>query len=198
MINEKKTIIPPRLLALFNSIGELTQEARFDVEQLLEHKVLEKKKFILTQGQTSRYIYFIDKGLVRSFYIDDGKEVTGWFMAENDVIISVKSFFMQLPSEEYLQALEDLSLYFISYDNLQLLYKKHSCFATIGRRLTEFYYIKSEERLQNIRKKDAFERYKFLLSYHPTIFQRVSNRIISSYLTITEETLSRLRAKKLT
>lgn len=192
------SIIPPHLTALFNSIGEMTHEAKIDVERFLEHKVFKKKEIILTPGQICRYIYFIDKGMARSFYQDDGKEVTSWFMAENDVIISVKSFFRQESSDEYIQALEELSLYFISYENLQFLYEKHPSFATIGRRLTEFYYIKSEERLQNIRKKDAFDRYLFLLSNHQDIVQRVSSRIISSYLNIAEETLSRLRARNLT
>jgi CRP-like cAMP-binding protein len=197
-MNKNQSIIPPSLAALFKSIGELTPEAEADVELILENKIFSKKEIILRTGEICRHIYFIDTGMARSFYIDEGKEVTGWFMAENDVIISVKSFFLQAPSEENLQALEELSLYFISFENLQMLYAKHPSFSTIGRRLTEYYYIKSEERLQNIRKKDAFDRYKFLLSYHPGIFQRVSNRTISSYLNITEETLSRLRAKKLT
>ena len=199
MTNQRvDTLIPPTLLALFNAIGQLNPEAKQDIEKILQNQTFSKKDFILTQGQVCRHIYFIEHGLARSFYLDDGKEITSWFMIENDVIISVKSFFLEVPTEEYIQALEDTSLYFISFHDLMALYEVHPSFNTIGRRLTEIYYMKSEDRLQNIRKKDAFERYKFLITQHPEIIQRVSSRIISSYLGITEETLSRLRAKKLT
>lgn len=199
MTNQRvNTLIPPTLLALFNAIGKLTPEAKEDIEKILQNQTFSKKDFILTQGQACRHIYFIEHGLARSFYLDDGKEITSWFMIENDVIISVKSFFLEVPTEEYIQALEDTSLYYISFHDLMALYEAHPSFNTIGRRLTEIYYMKSEDRLQNIRKKDVFERYKFLITQHPEIIQRVSSRIISSYLGITEETLSRLRAKKLT
>lgn len=188
-------LIPPTLVALFNVIGELSPEAKQDIGKILQHQTFSKKDFILTQGQICRHIYFIEYGLARSFYLDDGKEITSWFMMENDVIISVKSFFVQVPAAEYIQALEDTSLYYISFHDLMALYEAHPSFNTIGRRLIEIYYMKSEDRLQNIRKKDAFERYNFLITQHPEIRQRVSSRIISSYLGISEETISRLRER---
>jgi CRP-like cAMP-binding protein len=150
---------------------------------------------LLKEGQVANYIYFIERGLVRSYYLKDGNEVCSWFMKEGDVIISVNSFFNRIPSYEYLQAIEDTTVYFIHYDQLQNIYKKFIEFNIVGRILTEKYYQLSEERLFLMRRQKASERYNHLLEHHPEILQRVPRTYIASYLGITLETLSRINKK---
>ena len=117
-------------------------------------------------------------------------------MREGDVIISVESFFKQTESQEQIQALEDSSLYYISYDEMQFAFANFSDFNTIGRILTEKYYVLSEQRLYSLRMQRASERYLFLLNHFPQILLRVPLKYIASYLGITEETLSRIRSMK--
>lgn len=74
-----------------------------------------------------------------------------------------------------------------------MLLNKHTCFLRVYLALIEQYYILSEKRATNLRKRDALDRYKFLLEYHPGILQRVPLKLIASYLCITQETLSRIR-----
>jgi len=66
--------------------------------QNLESKMLKKKEMLLEKGRICKNIFFIEKGLIRCFYLLNEKEVSSWFMKEGDVIISVESFFKQLPS----------------------------------------------------------------------------------------------------
>ena len=61
---------------------------------------------------------------MRSYYINHDKEITGWFMKENDIIISVNSFFKREPSYEYIQTIEESILHYIHYDELQNIYKR--------------------------------------------------------------------------
>jgi CRP-like cAMP-binding protein len=68
---------------------------------------------VLKEGQVCDNIYFIEQGYLRSFYLKDGKEITAWFMKENDVIVSVNSFFKREPSYEYIQAIEDSILHYV-------------------------------------------------------------------------------------
>jgi len=193
----KKTNIPNALLAIFNNIMPLEESLIVEIGEIIEYKTLKKRELLLKEGQTSKHIYFIEKGLIRSFYTDIDTEITTWFMKENDLIISVKSFFMQLPSVESLEAIEDCELYYISYQSLHMLYTKYQSFNTIGRILTQHYYMLSEERLLNLRKKAAISRYKHLLQYHPQIIARSPLKFIASYLGIEMETLSRLKAKRI-
>jgi CRP-like cAMP-binding protein len=189
--------IPQSLLVLFNSIEPLSHEIESEIASLLQHKVVQKKELLLRAGQICKHIYFIEKGLLRSYYFEDDNEVTTWFMKENDLIISVKSFFLQTESVENIEAIEEVSLHYISFDALMKLYNKHHSFCTIGRVLTQHYYIKSEERLLNIHKKEALAKYHYLLQQHPDIISRSPLKHIASYLGITIETLSRLRAKRI-
>ncbi len=117
-------------------------------------------------------------------------------MKEGDVIISVESFFNQIPSHENIQALEDSILYYIEYNELQFLYHEHPEFNFVGRKLVEKYYQLSEKRLLSLRMQKAAQRYSFVMDNFPQIIQRVPSKYIASYLGITEETLSRIRGMK--
>lgn len=184
------------LLFFLNSIHPLNKDTRNFLISKLQFVEISKKSFLLKEGNVCREIYFVSKGLLRCFYIKHDKEISSWFMREGDVIISVESFFKQTESQEQIQALEDSSLYYISYDEMQFAFANFSDFNTIGRILTEKYYVLSEQRLYSLRMRRASERYLFLLNHFPQILLRVPLKYIASYLGITEETLSRIRSMK--
>lgn len=190
-------MLPESLQKVFLSIYPLETEVLTEIIQHLEIKELKKKELLLKQKQVCKHIYFVEKGFLRSFYTEGKTEVTTWFMKENDFIISVQSFFEQKASMESIEAIEDCLLYYISYDNLLYLYQKFHSFALVGLILTQHYYMQSEDRLFNIRKKDVFERYKYLLATHPEIILRCPLKHIASFLGITLETLSRLRGRRI-
>lgn len=183
------------LIAFLNSIHPLSEKLR---DYLLDHlklKEITKKEYLLKAGRRCEHIYFIQSGLVRCFYMNRSVEVSSWFMKEGDVIISVESFFQQKPSYEYLQALEDSVLYYISYQELQFIYREFPEFNFIGRILTEKYYALSEQRLYSIRMKTGPERYKFLMDNFPELILRVPSKFLASYLGITEVWLSKIRGR---
>ncbi len=184
------------LLTFLNTIHPLTDELKKFLITHLHILEVRKKKFILKHGHICSNIYFIQKGLVRCFYEKGDKEISSWFMNEGDVIISVQSFFNQSISYESIQALEDSILHYISYRDLQYSYENFPEFNFIGRVLTEKYYKLSEERLYAIRMKRAAEKYHNLLLDFPQLLQRIPLKYIASYLGLTEETLSRIRAQK--
>jgi CRP-like cAMP-binding protein len=116
-------------------------------------------------------------------------------MKEGDVIISVESFYNQKPSYESIQALEDSTLFYITYNELQTIYQEYPEFNFIGRFLTEKYYCLSEQRLYSIRMQRSQERYDYLMEHHPELILRVQAKHLSTYLGITEVTMSRLKAR---
>jgi len=182
-----------QLLNFFNSIHPLSDELKTQLSFYLKTQEFKAKRHLLKEGEICNYIYFIEKGLARSYYVKDAEEICSWFMKEGDVVISVDSFYNKKPSNERIQAIEDTVVHFIHYDELQLLYKRFIEFNIIGRLLTEKYYQLSEERLFSMRKQKAVERYDYLFLHHEEIVKRVPRKYIASYLGITDETLSRIK-----
>jgi CRP-like cAMP-binding protein len=184
LMNAIKSIAP---------VSDLLESRLFEYLQVKEFK---KKSHLLRDGQTANYIYFIEQGLVKSFYIKDGKEVNSWFMKENDFIVAVNSFFTRTASYEFIEAIEDTTVYLLSYNHLQSLYKEFIEFNKIGRIVTEKYYVLSEQRQFALRKQKAEERLAIFLETQPELAQRISRTDIASYLGISLETLSRISLRK--
>jgi CRP-like cAMP-binding protein len=185
-----------KLLLFLNTIYPLSSGLIEHLQGILKIKELPKKGYLLKQGVICTNISFIEKGLLRCFYEKDDKEVCSWFMKEGDVIISVESFFKQSISYENIQALEECVLHYINYNELQYTFHHFPEFNFIGRVLTEKYYTLSEQRLYSIRMQRAQERYQYLVDHFPELILRVPSKYIASYLSITEETLSRIRSRK--
>lgn len=185
----------PGLYTLFNSVYPLPESFWKELNDSVEERDLAKKSILLKIGSVCNEIHFLVSGLARAYYIKDDEEVTSWFMKENDVIISVQSFFRQTPSAECIELLEASRVISLHYDLLQKLYKKYPEFNFVGRVLTEHYYVLSEERAQSLRMQTAKERYEILMATHPGILLRAPLKYVASYLGMKPETLSRMRAQ---
>lgn len=154
--------------------------------------------FLLKEGKTCEDIWFIEKGLVRHFYIDDkGRERNTWFSAENSITTEITSLLNKLPSNESIQLLENAIIYKLKYSDITELLNKHHQFCIWYIKIIEHFHFKqTDRRINELQFLDATERYNELLLHNPTFIQRISLGNIASYLNITQETLSRIRAKR--
>jgi CRP/FNR family transcriptional regulator, anaerobic regulatory protein len=180
-----------------NSIHPLSAGLLQQLHQLLKEVHLKKKEVYLREGAVSDKISFVINGLLRSYTLDkEGNETTCWFMKEGDITISVKSFFERTPSSEFIEAIEPCTLLYITYDELEMLYKNYPEFNIVGRIVVQKYYVLSEERLAGIRNLKSDDRYAFLLKTLPEIIQRAPVKYIASYLDLTSRSINRLKAKR--
>jgi CRP-like cAMP-binding protein len=185
------------LLQTLNLIRPLSGKLQERLAESLKEEHFPKKHLLLKQGDTCRRIYFIVEGLARAFYFTSSeKECTAWFMRQGDVMISVYSFFTQQPSPENVELLEDSTLQYISWGQLQGIYADFPEFNYHGRVVTEKYYMESERRAILLRNGTALDRYNLLLKMHPDIIQRVPLWMIASHLNVSHEALCRIRARK--
>ncbi|SER90098.1 cAMP-binding domain of CRP or a regulatory subunit of cAMP-dependent protein kinases [Pedobacter rhizosphaerae] len=169
---------------------------RIKEESLIE--TFERKKILLSPGETARRIYFIRSGFLRSYFIDeDGKECTTWFSGKGDLMTSASSFFSQQPANEYIEVLQDCKLQSLTWLELNAYYADFKEGNLLGRIIIQKYYILGEERAILLRTQRPEHKYDLLLKNHPQIEQQTTQQNIASYLGISRETLSRIRRKKL-
>lgn len=184
-----------QLLNHIQAYNKLSTEAISTLTDSFEEVVFSKNDFLLKEGQTCRYLYFIKNGAVRGYYFLDNKEVTYWFGFENDFVTSFHSFITGQASVENIQFVEGSILWRISKDKLNSLYNSHHEIERLVRIAYEKYYIRLEERFVNAQFKTATERYESLLQQSPHIPERMPLGYIASYLGISQETLSRIRGR---
>lgn len=158
-------------------------------------KTFKKGDFLLKQDQICRYSFQIEDGVARKYYLNDGKEITTELFFETDLAISFESYALQKPSREIIQAITDVRVSMIEYTAFENAKKKNQKLAELDLMLTEYYAIWLEDRLFQFHTLDATGRYKLLLKNHAQVIQNVPLTFISSYLGISLETLSRIRAK---
>lgn len=183
-----------QLFQVFSQMGTLSSTLKENIILNSEVVTVPKKHKLLIESEKCDTIYFIVKGAIRIFYLNkDGMETNTWFLFENELAISVYSFFASQPSLEYVETLEDCTLITLKKSKLDWLYQTFVEFNVIGRKLTEYYYIRNEAQANGLRMLSAKERYELLFKAQPQLFQRISLGHIASYLGISAETLSRIR-----
>ncbi|KAB7732824.1 hypothetical protein F5984_02420 [Rudanella paleaurantiibacter] len=95
------------LIHLIGRLHPVSDEFLQALTAQLKRIDLPKRSLLLSPGEVSSELYFLEAGLVRGYYLSDGKEFSTGFMAEGSFIISPLSFFTQTPSYEYLELLEE-------------------------------------------------------------------------------------------
>jgi CRP-like cAMP-binding protein len=159
-----------------------------------KEQTLRKGDFFVKEGKICRQIAFVNKGVLRTFYLNDkAEETTSCFCTENSLTTSYKSFILQQPSTLSIQALEETELLVIDYENLQKLYSTSIVWQNIGRAITEREYIVMEQYASVLNNETAKEKYLRLMKEQPTILKKANIEDIASYLGITRRTLSRIR-----
>ena len=156
---------------------------------------LKSGDYFLQHDKVCRKIAFIESGLIRLYYLNDGKEVTHCFCREHNITTSYRSLITQERSEIAIQAIQPTKLIVLSYQSLQELYEKDLFWQQVGRLAVENEYISTESHNRLIRDYSATERYLQVLENDETLLQRVPLNYLATYLQVTPETLSRIRKK---
>ena len=156
-------------------------------------KKLPKNHILLKEGQIAQNLYFIEQGVARSFYYHENKEVSSWFYKEGQLLTAWNSFYTRMAAFEYIELLEDSTLYALPYDSLQKLYEEHPSMQTFGRLMVEEQLSFLDSFYKGFNFMSAKEKYDLLIDYFPDITLRINLGYIASFLGISQETLSRIR-----
>lgn len=161
-----------------------------------KHKTVKKNAVLLSEGETCKYLYFVNSGCIRTYYITkQGHEKTRYIAFDNSFVTSISSFISQQQSFEFVEALENSELYAISHKDFYQLVSDIPQWANFYRTFLEMAYLFQNKKIENLVTLSAKQRYDKLITETPLYIQRLSNKILSSYLDMSPETLSRLKSK---
>jgi CRP-like cAMP-binding protein len=163
---------------------------------ILEFKTLKKKEVLLQEGEVCRYDYFVTKGCLRCFNIDEsGTERIAMFAIEDWWISDLYSLLTQTPARLTIDALEDSEMLLISKQNMETLYERVPKFERLFRILLQKAYVALELRIVQSLSNTAEERFEAFNTKYPGLFNRITQKHVAAYLGITPEFLSMLRKK---
>jgi len=179
---------------VFQSIQVLPQEELEQLDALITVRKLKKGELLLMENQVCNEIYFIKKGILRSYFFNhQGDEITNCFAFENEFMASFSSFITQNAAEENIQALADTELQVLSRESLEKLYTLGNHWQEIGRKLTEMEYVTLQKRMISFQKLSGTQRYEELYQNHKKYLQLIPLQYLASYLGVTPRHLSRIR-----
>jgi CRP-like cAMP-binding protein len=183
------------LVDAMNFVGDIPEEELRKALKRTRSITIKEGSYFLQAGEVPRRIGFLKSGLMRLFYVDlSGNEVNKHFCLENTLAISYSAFLQQTGSKFFVQALEDSELRTIDYETYHELLGSHICWQIAAKKLAEMVFILKEKREAELLLNNAQERYQQFLVDYPNLERRIAQYHIASYLNITPESLSRIRA----
>ncbi len=167
-------------------------------EQLLaqmERLTYRKGEHIVREGERNSSLYLVAQGIWRGHYLRDGVDISLWFASEGDTLFSSWSYVANRPSLTSIEAMSDSTVFRISKQKMETFFASSIAFANIGRIIFERQFLDMENWMINGGAAQAKQRYLALLEQNPELLQHVPLKHIASYLMITPQSLSRIRAE---
>ncbi len=189
-MNANRTIVQ----RLSEIVSPLSDNAVDKLASILIRTDLKKNEVLLREGEISDQMYFVESGLIRQFYYKNGKDLTEHFAAENNIFINIESYLLHEPTYLLIEAIEPTVLYGIPYEPVMKLMEDYPDIAVLYRRYMELILIGIQRKIDSFRFETANERYHRLMRERPEIVKRAPLVHIASYLLMSPETLSRVRA----
>lgn len=182
------------VLSAIDRYYKLSEQSKELLIQKLEPIRLKKDDFLLYEYDQSPYLYFIEKGAIKTHYIDsNGNKKVVWFGFEGDICFSICSYFEIEYISETIELIEDSLFYRIKLEQVKELYSSYCDWANWGRCFIEKSFVDIIREIDEHKAQKAKDKYLELIHAKPKIKARVPLKDIASYLGVSPVTISRLR-----
>lgn len=179
---------------LARKYSTMTHDELDILENIIVPMKFAKGQMILRKGEVCKNIYYIEKGLVRQYYFKKGNEVTEHMAVEGNIIMCIESLFKEEPSVLQVEALEPALIYALPKIRLEEVALHNVNIQILYRKILEESLILSQIHADLLRFETAQDRYLKMCKLSPQVTLRAKLVYIASYLQMTPETLSRVRA----
>ncbi len=173
---------------------QFNNDDEVNFQKYFQREFFKKNEFVLRTGEICQKIYFIKKGLLRTFHINqNGMEFTRLIAKENEFCTILLSFSEEIVSAANIQSLEETELYSISKSDFKEFMSKSDNAKTIYTKILEDFQNFQIQRLEFLTSYSPQDKVEIFLKDNRKLEQRVSDKIIATYLQITPETYSRCK-----
>lgn len=180
----------------FEKFIKLSENLKSELSKRIRPIVFQKGELVLDANNISKESYFINKGILRTYFIKDGKEISEYFSGIDEWVNSPKSFMQRKRDIYYIDAIENTEAYCIHVNDLVYLFDNFPEMERYARLSMGTVFGHFMERITSIRFTSAKERYSHFKEIYSNSYHRIPLGMVASYLGITQETLSRIRAEK--
>lgn len=162
----------------------------------MEKVTLKRHEFLLQHGKPCDHLYFIGTGLIRGYVLgEDGREKTLWVHSNGRFTTDYKAFLNRSATTIMMDALQDSTIFRISWNDLQYLYKAVPEFNTFGRVTTEQYFIKLIDEIRMLQSNPSpLMRYEVFMGLHEGIAEQVPQHMIADIINVSPVHFSRLKS----
>jgi CRP-like cAMP-binding protein len=189
---KKKTL---KLLEQISKYIKTDEDTERFFQTETQTKTFPKGELLNHQNTYNRNVYFMEKGLARTFYYEKGKEITTNFYSEGKSFGSIDTIFNNVPSLYNIETLEESTITFCDYKKLEELCSVSLISANFSRFILGNLMTQMSKRIISLQHMTAKEKYAQLLEENPNIILRAPLGMIATFLGISQETLSRIRAE---
>lgn len=187
-------MMPELLYKKISAVISLSEEEFNYFRNLFISKKLRKRQYLLQEGDINKYQAFVEKGILRSYTVDDkGSEHILQFASEGWWIADLSSYLTNEPSFLNMDALEDAEVLLLSKPAWEEAMEKVPALEHYFRIIIQNNLVATQKRLLQSLAETAEEKYNRFRKTYPDCIQRVPQHMIASYLGVTRETLSRVR-----
>ena len=174
-------------------IAGLKQHHAEAFKKIMFTKTLSKKEYLIQEGTVCNFIGIVASGTLRSYLQNNKEEFNNDFYFDNHFISAYTSFLTQKPTKSTIQALTDVEIHYITYDQFNELIEQDVTWLKLAKYISDSFFIRKCRRESSFLKNTAAERLESVLSLYPGIEQKISQYHIASYLGIKPESLSRIK-----
>lgn len=190
-----KTFLESTFLQKMREVAPISQETACVLASCLEPCCIDRHVHVLEEGRRLRYVWFIEQGLLRHYWLVNGVEINTSFSVEGHAVFCMDELYYDMPSQEYAETLEPVQAYRISISDMNRLFETNLELCNWGRIIHQNEYRRLHQSHKDRLSLSAAERYLNFIKQFPDVCQRCNLGYIASYLGITLSTLSRLRSK---
>ena len=181
------------LRAFVSKYVSLNEEEFEYFESFFEIRHFKKRESLIREGEVEKYLNYVDSGSARLFFLKGKEEIVMEFAVENEVIGCFNSFFSHKPSHFSIEAMEPLTVFSLTHENLETLFVNNAKIETLARLFTREAYLKKTDFDYNRARTTTEKRFIDFVQNNGHLIQRVPQKYLASYLGIKAETFSRMK-----
>jgi len=188
--------LPDKLKTILTTYSNFNEQQLEQIIKCFKPVFVKRNEILLHEGEICSKFYFVYSGCIRIYFIDkEGYEKTRQVILDDNIGTALTSFITQQPSFEFIDAQENTELLAISHKDFYTLIAEMEEWKGFYQQILEKAYLLQSRKIEALMTLNAKQRYQKLLKGNPLLIQRLSNRVLASFLDIREETLSRIKSE---